>query len=130
MPKTPLRVSTRATLPRVEARSRSEVNDWSIPYGAMTSPNPGRVRNGNRRMSPRTNRAPSLTPARRTLACRRRSIGSERSMPTSRAPDFKSGTDNRPVPHPNSRTAPDCRPASPRQNATSRRATVRAFSQS
>ena len=51
-------------------------------------------------------------------------------MPTIDTPAFASGSSTRPVPHPSSSVRPPARRATPRQKATSRRPTVRAFSQS
>ncbi len=79
-------------------------------------------------MSPRTSAA--RCPARRRRFRPRASISAERSIPMTSTPARATGTVIRPVPHPSSSTRPFCAAASRCQNATSRRATVRAFSQS
>ena len=81
-------------------------------------------------MSPRTIDAETGVRSRRRRVRARASIGSERSMPTMDTPAFANGSSTRPVPHPSSSVRPPARRATPRQKATSRRPTVRAFSQS
>ena len=96
----------------------------------MTSPNADAVGNGSARMSPLTNRTFRSSRPRLTRCRALASIGVERSIPTTGTPARPSGTAIRPVPHPSSSTGAATRFASSRQNGTSRRPIVRAFSQS
>ena len=101
-----------------------------MPYGAITSRQRHRLRNGSARISPLRIHAWSPSRARRIRARSLASIASERSTPTNRSTTLATGTDRRPVPQPSSSTGPPARCAKSVQNRTSRRPTVRAFSQS
>ena len=131
MPKMPPRFNTRATLTSVvaEIALASQRLQHAVRRHHESEPGTGAerqaadVRRGRSGPDRRARPAlPSAAPA--------PSMASDRSMPTRRAPDLISGSASRPVPHPSSSTAPACWRARPFQNATSRLATVRAFSQS
>mgnify|MGYP003694715929 CR=1 FL=1 len=122
-PNAPPRGRTRAMDFNAAVRSRGLVSDCRTPYGAITAEK-DLLRNGSARMSPRT----SLVE--REAFVERASICAERSIPMMSMPARASGTVTRPVPDPSSSTGPPVFAATRRQNPTSRRPSVRAFSQS
>ena len=131
MPNVAPRASTRATessvaveialaSERLENAVRRQHHREAAPAKRQRANVAAHERDGSRRR-----RSGSSGPGSRACEHRRRAIDADESTPP-----FASGIEMRPVPQPSSSTRPRRRAATRRQNGTSRRPSVRAFSQS